>query len=97
MVTTRGDSYTFLFTDCFNRRADMYAIIAAEDTAEVLANKCIPLWGFTSILLSNNSSQFCAGLAQVVYALLRVHKEVSTSSFNPNSSIATQGVNHTMS
>ena len=48
-VTSRGDTYILLFTDRFSRRADMFAVTAAEFTAEgtadVLINRYIPLWG----------------------------------------------------
>ena len=42
-ITPRGNSYILLFTDGFSRRADMYAVSAAEFTAEgtagILVNK----------------------------------------------------------
>ena len=48
-VTPRGNTYILLFTDRFSRRADMYAVTAAESTAEgtanILINRYIPLWG----------------------------------------------------
>ena len=37
-VTPRGNTYILLFTDCFSRRADMYAVTAAEFTAEGAAD-----------------------------------------------------------
>ena len=33
-VTPQGNTYILLFTDCFSRRAGMYAVTAAEVTAE---------------------------------------------------------------
>ena len=48
-VTPRSNTYILLFTDRFSRRADMYAVTAAESTAEgtanILINRYIPLWG----------------------------------------------------
>ena len=48
-VTSRGNSCILLFTDSFNRCADMYAVPAVEFTTagtdDVLTNKYIPLWG----------------------------------------------------
>ena len=47
-VTPRGNTYILLFTDRFSRRADMYAVTAAEFTAEgtadILINRYISLW-----------------------------------------------------
>ena len=52
-ITARGNSYILLFTDRFSRRADMFAVTAAEYTAEgtanILVNRFIPLWGCPSI------------------------------------------------
>ena len=46
-VTPQGNTYILLFTDRFSRRADMYAVTAAEFTAEgtanILINRYIPL------------------------------------------------------
>ena len=58
-VTPRGNTYILLFTDRFSRRADMYAVTAAEFTAEGPAN---------------NGLQFCPKLSQAVYKLLGVRK-----------------------
>ena len=48
-ITARGNSYILLFTDRFSRRADKFAVTAAEFTAEgtvnILVNRFIPLWG----------------------------------------------------
>ena len=40
-VTPRGNTYILLFTYRFSRRADMYAVTAAEFTAESAANNII--------------------------------------------------------
>ena len=59
-VTPKGNSYVLLFTDRFRRRGDMYAVSAAEFTAEGTAdildnNKYIPLWRCPdSLQLSRN-------------------------------------------
>ena len=86
-TTTRGNSYILLFTDCFSRRADMFAVTTAELTAEgtenILVNRSIPLWGCPSTLLSDNGPQFCARLATAVYKLLGVHK-LTTSAYHPS-------------
>ncbi|CAB1100851.1 unnamed protein product [Ectocarpus sp. CCAP 1310/34] len=46
-TTPRGHTYILLFTDRFSRRADMYAVTAAEfnaeGTADILVNRYIPL------------------------------------------------------
>ena len=48
-ITARENSRILLFTDRFNRRADMFAVtateITAEGTASILVNRFIPLWG----------------------------------------------------
>ena len=55
-VTPRGNTYILFFTDRFSRRADMYAVTAAEFTAEgtanILINRYTPLWGCPSSILS---------------------------------------------
>ena len=75
-TTAQGNSYILLFTDRFSRRADMFAVTAAEFTAEgtanFLVNRYIPLWGCPSTLLSDNGSQFFAQLATAVYQLLGI-------------------------
>ena len=65
-VTPRGNTYILLFTGRFGRRSDMYAVIAAEFTAEstanILINRYIPLWGCPRSILSANGLQFCSKL-----------------------------------
>ena len=62
-VTPRGNTYILLFTDSFSRRADMYAVTAAEFTAEGTANipinRYIPIWGCPRIIFSDNGLQLC--------------------------------------
>ena len=76
-TTARGNSYILLFTDRFSRRTDMFAVTAAEFTAEgttnSLVNLCIPLWRCPSTLLSGNGLQFCAQIATAVSKLLGVY------------------------
>ena len=73
-VKPRGDSSILLFTDRFNRRADMYAVstveCAAEGSADILVNKYIPVSGCPSSLLSDNGLQFFSKRSLSVYKLL---------------------------
>ena len=61
-VTPRGNTYILLSTDRFSRRADMFAVSAAEFAAEVTANilidRYIPLWGYPRSILSDNGLHF---------------------------------------
>ena len=65
-VTPRGDIYILLFVDRFSRRAYMYAVTAAESTAEgtanTLINRCVPLWGCPRSILLDDGLQFCSKL-----------------------------------
>ena len=98
-VTPRGNVYILLFTDRFSRRADMYAVTAAEFTAEgtadILINRYITLWGCPATLLSDNGLQFCSKLSHAVYQRLKVRK-IATSSYHANGNGGTERVNHTM-
>ena len=98
-TTPRGNTYILLFTDRFSRRADMYAVTAAEFTAEgtadILVNRFIPLWGCPISLLSDNGLHFCSKLSQAIYKRLGVRK-VATSSYHPNGNGGVERVNHTM-
>ena len=77
----------------------MYAVTAAEftaeDTAYILINRYIPLWGCPRSILSDNGLQFCSKLSQAVYKLLSVRK-IATSSYHPNGNGGVERVNHTM-
>ena len=57
-VTPRGNTYILPFTDSFSRQADVYAVTAfeftADGTANILINRCIPLWGCPCSMLSDN-------------------------------------------
>ena len=85
-----------LITYRFSRRADMFAVIAADFTAEVtaivLVNKYIPLWEFPRTILSDNGLQFCSKLSPAVYQLLGVRK-LATSSNHPNGNGGVEWVN----
>ena len=98
-ITARGNSYILPFTDRFSRRADVFAITAAEfiaeGTANIFVNHFIPLWGCPSTVLSDNGSQLWAQLATAVYKLLGVHK-LTTSAYHPSANGGVERVNHTM-
>ena len=98
-TTARGNAYILLFTDRFSRRADMFAVTAAEFTAEgtanILVNRFIPLWGCLSTLLSDNGLQFYAQLARAVYKILGVHK-LTTSAYHPSGNGGVELENHIM-
>ena len=98
-VTPRGNTYILRIIDRFSRRADMFAVTAAEFTADatanILATQCIPLWGCPRTILSDNDLQFFSKLSQAVYQLLGVRK-LATSSCHPNGNGGVEWVNHTM-
>ena len=97
-VTPRGNTYIFLFADRFSHRANMFAVTAAELTAEgtanILINRYFPLWGCPRSILSDNGLLLCSKLSHVVYELL-VRKN-ATSSYHPSGSGGVERVNHTM-
>ena len=84
--TPRGNTYILLFTDRFDRRADMFPVAAAAFTAEgttnILVNQYIPLWGCPRTILSDTGLQFCSKLSRAVYQLLGMRK-LATSSYYP--------------
>ena len=98
-VTPRGNTCILLFTGSFSRRADMFAVTAAEFTAEgtanILINRYIPLWGCPRSILSDNGLQFCSKLLHAVYKLLEVRK-IATSSYHPNDIGGVERLNHKM-
>ena len=65
-VTPRGNTYILLFIDRFSRQANMYAVTAAEFTAEGtdnnITNRYIPLWGCPRSLPSDTGLQVCSKL-----------------------------------
>ena len=82
-VTPRGITYVLLFTDRFSRRADMFAVTAAEFTAEgtanILINRYISLWGCPRSILWDSGLQCCSELSYVVCELLGVRKSSPAS------------------
>ena len=77
----------------------MYAVSAAEFTAEgtadIIVNKCIPLWRCPVSLLSDNCLQFCSKLSHAIYKLHGM-REVGTSSYHSNGNAGVERVNNTM-
>ena len=98
-VTPKGNFYILLFSDRFSRRADMYAVSAAEFTAEgtveILFNEYIPLRGCPVSLISDHGLQFYSKLSHAVYKILGTRK-ILTSSYHPNDTGGLECVNHTM-
>ena len=98
-VTPRDNTYILLFTDRFSRRADMFAVTAAEFTAEgttnILIDRYIPLWRCPRSIFSDKGFQFCSKFSHVVYELLDVNK-IATSSYHPSGNGGVERVNHTM-
>ena len=60
-VPPRDNTYILLITDRFSRRADMFAVTAADFTAEgtanILVNQYIPLSRCPRTILSDNGLQ----------------------------------------
>ena len=98
-ITARRNSYILLLKDRFSRRADMFAVTAAEFTAEgtanILVNCLLSLWGCPSTLLLDNGLQFCAQLATAVYKRMGIHK-LTTSAYHPNRNGGLERVSHTV-
>ena len=98
-VTPRGNTYILLFIDRFSRRADMYAVTAAQFTAEgtanILINRYTPLWRWQCSTLSANGLQVCTRLSQATYTLLGVRK-VATSFYHVVDNGRVERVNYTM-
>ncbi|CAB1121588.1 unnamed protein product [Ectocarpus sp. CCAP 1310/34] len=98
-VTAKGNSYILLFTDRFSRRADMFAVTAAEftarGTAHIFVNQYMTTWGCPTTLLSDNGLHFCSKLSMAIYEVMKI-KKVTTSSYHPQTNGGTERVNHTM-
>ncbi|CAB1111666.1 unnamed protein product [Ectocarpus sp. CCAP 1310/34] len=98
-VTAKGNSYISLFTDRFGRRADMFAVTAAEftarGTAHIFVNQYMTKWGCPTTLLSDNGLHFCSKLSMAIYEVMKI-KKVTTSSYHPQTNGGTERVNHTM-
>lgn len=84
-----------LFTDRFGRRADMFAVSAADLTAEGTTNlhitKYIPLWGCPRSVLWDNGLQFFLKLSYVVFEISGF-RTVVPSSYHPNGSCGVERV-----
>jgi len=98
-LTPRGNAYILLFTDRFSRRADMFAVSAAQftaaGTADVFIDKYITLWGCPVSLLSDNGLHFTSKLARAVYDRLGINK-VNTSAYHPCTNGGVERVNHVL-
>ena len=98
-VTPRCNTYIFLFTDRFSRRADMVAVTAAEFTAEATANirinRYISLWGCPRSMLLDNGLQFSSKLSHVLNELLGVEK-IATGSYHLSDNGGVEHVSHIM-
>ncbi|CAB1108996.1 unnamed protein product [Ectocarpus sp. CCAP 1310/34] len=98
-VTAKGKFYILLFTDRFSRRADMFAVTAAEftarGTAHIFVNQYMTKWGCPTTLLSDNRLHFCSKLSMAIYEVMKI-KKVTTSSYHPQTNGGTERVNHTM-
>ena len=97
LVTARGNTYIVFFTSRFSHRADMFAVTAAEYTAEGTANvhinRYIPPRGCPHSILSDNGLQFCSKLSHVVYELFGVRKS-SPAPTNGNGGV--ERIDHAM-
>ncbi len=98
-LTDNGCKYILLITDRFSRRAAMYAVSAAEYTAEgtadILVNDYIPKWGCPKSMLTDNGRQLCSELSRSVCSMLGIRK-LSTSAYHAMGNGGTERVNHTM-
>ncbi|CAB1116000.1 unnamed protein product [Ectocarpus sp. CCAP 1310/34] len=98
-VTAKGNSYILLFTDRFSRKAHMFAVttseFAAKGKAHIFVNHYMTKWKCPTTLLSDNGLHFCSKLSMVIYEVMI--KEVTTSSYHPQTNGGTEPVNHTMS
>ena len=77
----------------------MYAVTAAEFTAEgtanIATNQYIPIWGCLRSVLSNNGLQFSSKLSRAVYKLHGI-RTIATRSYHRNGNGGVERVNHTM-
>ena len=71
--TPRGNTYISLITDRFSRRADMFPVTAAaftaESTANILADKYIPLWGCPRHTLGQRPLVLCQAFTSSISAV----------------------------
>ena len=97
-ITRNGNKHILLYTDIFSRHIAAYAVIqderTAEGTARIFVEKYIPLWGCLHTLLSDDGSEFVAGLALAIY-MMRIRK-IATTAFHPKSNGGVKRVNHSL-
>ena len=98
-LTPRGNACILLFTDRFSRRADIFAVSAAQftaaGTADIFIDKYITLSGCPVSLLSDNGLHFTSKLARAVYDRLGINK-VNTSAYHPCTNGGVERVNHAL-
>lgn len=70
------------------------AEFTAEDTAYVIINRCIPLWGFPRTILPDNGLHLYSNISHAIYNLLEV-RNFFTSPYYPNVSGGVGRVNYT--
>lgn len=90
-VTPPGNCHSFLVTDRSSRRADIYAVLDAELTAEGKEYK--PLCGCPASHLSENGLHFCSKLSHVEYQRPGMRK-ITTSTYHLNANDGVERVNH---
>ena len=71
------------------------AEFTASGTADILVDRCFPLWGCRVSLLSDNDLQLCSKLSRALYERLDINK-IATSSYHPCTNGGVERVNHTM-
>ena len=74
---------------------DSAAQFTAADTADILLNEYIPLWGCPVTLLSDNGQQFTSKLANIVYDRLGI-QTVNISAYNFCTNGGVERVNHVL-
>ncbi|CAB1119757.1 unnamed protein product [Ectocarpus sp. CCAP 1310/34] len=77
-VTAKRNSYILLFTDGFSRRANMFAVTAAEFTAKgtthIFVNQYMTKWGCPTTFLPDNGLHFCSKLSMAIYEVMKIKK-----------------------
>ena len=92
-------TYILIFAGRFSRRAEVFAVTAAEFTVEgmanVLINRYILSWGCPRSTVSDTSLHRRSKFAHAVSKLLGFRK-ITTSYYHPNSNGGVECLNHTM-
>ena len=98
-LTPRGNLYVLIFTDRFSRRANMFAVTAAQftasGTADILIDRHITLWGYPETLISDNGQQVDSKLSNAVYDCFSINK-INTSTYHLSTSGGVEYVNHVL-